>query len=346
MTKHAHAAGAQHSSFRIFGFSVFLTIASLVAVLLGKGLAALMTTAILIVVEVAFSFDNAVINARLLARLSSFWQKMFLTVGVLIAVLGMRIVFPILIVSLTAHLSWGEVLNLAFHHPSEYAHELEHAHTSIAAFGGAFLLMLALHFFFDDVREVLWLRRIEKHFQKLAKGWVPALITALVIGVMAILPINHDKSATLYAGALGIIVYSLMQLVTIGMEKFRKAEIKGDGKQRGVAALVTFLYLEVLDASFSFDGVIGAFAITNEVVLIAVGLGVGAMWVRSLTVFMVKRQTLGKYLYLEHGAHYAILILALLLLVSLLVAIPDLVAGLAGILLIGASIIASKKALV
>ncbi len=346
MTKNAHAAAAQHSSTRIFGISVFVTIASLVGVLFGKGFAAAMTTLILIVVEVAFSFDNAVINARLLARLSAFWQKMFLTVGVLIAVLGMRIVFPILIVSLTAHLGWGEVLNLAFHHPKEYAHELESAHTTISAFGGAFLLMLALHFFFDDVRKVLWLKRIEEKLQKIAKGWVPTLITVLVLGLMTALPANHHKSATLTAGLLGVVVYGAMHLVTVGMEKFRKKEMRGDGRQHGMAALVGFLYLEVLDASFSFDGVIGAFAITNEVILIAVGLGVGALWVRSLTVFMVKRQTLGKYLYLEHGAHYAILVLSLILLVSLLVTIPDLVAGVMGIVFIGASIIASKKAIV
>ena len=82
----------------------------------------------------------------------------------------------------------------------------------------------------------------------------------------------------------------------------------------GKAAFFMFLYLEVLDASFSFDGVIGAFAITNDIVLMALGLGIGAMYVRSLTVYLVRQGTLDDYVYLEHGAHYAIGALAVILL--------------------------------
>ena len=105
-----------------------------------------------------------------------------------------------------------------------------------------------------------------------------------------------------------------------------------------------FMYLELLDASFSLDGVLGAFAITSDVVLIVAGLGVGAVWVRSLTVFMVRRGTLEAYKYLEHGAHYAIAVLAVAMLLSAVYHIPEAITGLLGILLIGGSIVASIKA--
>ena len=89
-------------------------------------------------------------------------------------------------------------------------------------------------------------------------------------------------------------------------------------KATGKAGFFLFLYLEVLDASFSFDGVIGAFAITTDPILIALGLGlIGAMFVRSLTVFLVRKGTLADYVYLEHGAHWAIGALAVILLVGI-----------------------------
>ena len=333
------------SPLRIFWFSALVTLASTAAVLFGLGWQATLVTLILVAVEVTFSFDNAIINAKILAKMSPAWQKAFLTIGVVIAIFGMRVVFPILIVSLTAHLSWARVLDLALHHPAAYADKLEHAHVSIAAFGGAFLLMLALHFFVDETREVLWLARLERRLQQFSRVWAPALITLVAIGIMAALPANHHKAETLIAGALGIIVYGAMQLVTVLMGKLQKTEVHTSTHYVGMAALVSFLYLEVLDASFSFDGVIGAFAITNKVILIAAGLGIGALWVRSLTVYMVKRQTLGSYQYLEHGAHYAVLVLALILLVSLVVAVPDMVAGVTGIALIVASLVASRRVL-
>ena len=104
-----------------------------------------------------------------------------------------------------------------------------------------------------------------------------------------------------------------------------------------------FLYLEVLDASFSFDGVIGAFAITNDIVLMALGLGIGALYVRSLTVYLVRKGTLDDYVYLEHGAHYAIGALAVILLVTIQYEISELITGLIGVVLIGWSFWSSVR---
>jgi hypothetical protein len=334
-----------HSPLRIFGISGFLTVFGVLAVLLGMGVDAAVVTLILIAVEVAFSFDNAIINAKTLAKLSPRWQQAFLTVGMVIAVLGMRVIFPILIVSLSAHLSWSNVVDLALHHPHEYAHKLELAHPAIAAFGGGFLLMLALEFFIDDTRKVTWLKAIEKPLQQIAKIWVPGALSLVAVILVSLIPANHHQSTTLVAGILGIVTHTAIELIAHFFSAPEAAAGKTVKQLTGVAALTTFLYLEILDASFSFDGVIGAFAVTSKVVLIAIGLGIGALWVRSLTVFMVRKGTLGEYIYLEHGAHYTVAVLAFVLLLSIFLTIPDVLAGLVGIGFIGASIVASRQAI-
>jgi uncharacterized protein len=113
-------------------------------------------------------------------------------------------------------------------------------------------------------------------------------------------------------------------------------------KATGKAGFFLFLYLEVLDAAFSFDGVIGAFAITTDPILIALGLGlIGAMFVRSLTVFLVRKGTLADYVYLEHGAHWAIGALAVILLVGIGYHVDEIVTGLIGVAFIGAAFLSS-----
>ncbi|MGW1993508.1 DUF475 domain-containing protein, partial [Embleya sp. NPDC001921] len=102
-----------------------------------------------------------------------------------------------------------------------------------------------------------------------------------------------------------------------------------------------FLYLEVLDASFSFDGVVGAFAITQDLLMITLGLGIGAMYIRSLTVYLVRQGTLDDYVYLEHGAMYAIGALASILLVSIKWEIHEVITGLVGVGFIGVALVSS-----
>jgi hypothetical protein len=258
----------------------------------------------------------------------------------------MRVIFPILIVSLSAHLSWGTVLDLAFNHPKEYAEKLEHAHPAIAAYGGAFLLMLALEFFIDEKRKVLWLEYLEKPLQKLSDIWAPTLISVAAVLLVAFLPANHHQSTTIFAGLLGIGSHIAISLFTNLFGSRQKGkQTASAAKLTGTAALSMFIYLQILDASFSFDGVIGAFAITSDVILIGIGLGIGALWVRSLTVFMVKKGTLGNYIYLEHGAHYTVAVLAVILLIGTFFEVPDVLAGAAGFGLIGSAIIASRQAL-
>ncbi len=333
-----------HSPLRIFAFSAIATVAMLVLVLLGMGWSAFVVAAVLIIIETAFSFDNAIINAKVLARLSKFWQNMFLTVGILIAVFGMRVIFPVVLVMITADLNWNQVIDLALHHPDEYAHALEKANPTISAYGGAFLLMLALHFFLDGARDIHWLAAFEKRFQKLASPFSAPAIALVILSIFSFMPANPHPWDTFKAGVLGILTYMALHGVTTLIEKKNPVPTSGAkevAKLTGMAAFTTFLYLEFLDASFSFDGVIGAFAITSDVILIAAGLGVGALWVRSLTVFMVRRGTLNEYKYLDHGAHYTVLALAFVLLASAFVHLPEVVTGLLGLLFITASVISS-----
>ncbi len=333
-----------HSAFRIFGFSIIATIATLIGVAVGLGWNALFVTVILMIVELTFSFDNAIINAKILDRMSKKWQMIFLTVGIFIAIFGMRVVFPILIVSITAGLGWQTVLDLALNNPEKYAHYLEDAHPTISAFGGAFLLMLAFHFFFSDERDTMWVKSIERHLSKLTHWAWPAIVTTIMLFGFALLPINSHARTTFLAGGFGTLTYLAIHGAIRFIEKYQGLEAKNSAvKQVGLAAFMSFLYLEILDASFSFDGVIGAFAITSNVVLIAAGLGIGAIWVRSMTIFMVRRGTLNNFIYLEHGAHYTVFVLAIIMLTSALLRIPELVPGLAGIGIIGASIAASIR---
>jgi hypothetical protein len=336
----------RHSPLRIFAVSGAISLIALSLVYFYLGWQATLIALMLVIIELTFSFDNAIINARVLTTMSPFWQKMFMTIGIVIAVFGMRIVFPILIVMFTAGLSWGQVIGLALTQPDKYAQVLLHAHPSIAAFGGMFLLMLALHFFFDATRDIHWFVRIERPLQAFGTKWMNAVVCLVLLAIIVVAPFNHHQKETFVAGLIGIGTYLLIHIASeLFTKQHEKAEKKaGKELQRAaMAGLASFIYLEVLDASFSFDGVIGAFAVTKDVILIAVGLGVGALWVRSLTLFIVHRKVLHTYRYLEHAAHYVIGALACTLLLGLFYNIQEMFVGVVGIVVIVAAIISSMR---
>ena len=327
---------------KFFRISLIITIAAIVIAYFELGAAAAYTTIVLIAIEIAFSFDNAIINAKVLERLSAFWQKMFLTVGMVFAIVGMRFIFPILIVMVTANLPWSTVVDEALHDPAAYGEHLAAAHAAIASFGGAFLLTLTLYFFFDDARKDFWLKRFEKGLLKVGGTfWLPPLLSALTVIVVGYFA-GEERNTVLQAGLFGVVAYSAIKLLIDSLGKLAPKEQK---IYSGWPAFLAFMYLQILDASFSFDGVLGAFAITDKVLLIALGLGVGAIWVRSLTVYFVRHGTLNSYKYLEHGAHYAIFVLAAALLGSIYFEVPDAITGIVGIGVIVASFISSREAL-
>ena len=349
--------------FRTFGGSLVVAAAGLVLGYLYDSGTGLALAAILAVLEVSLSFDNAVVNATVLVRMSPFWQKIFLTVGVAIAVFGMRLVFPLLIVGITAKLNPVDAMRLALKNgdPNKhgtYGYLLHQAHPAIAAFGGMFLLMIFLNFVLED-RELTWLTWLERPLAKIGK--LDQLSVVIALGTLAVAAYTlgtsadtaeHDRISTvLIAGVLGLATYLLVN--GLG-ELFQEAgdddedeagEVAPKPKRTmhvvGKAAFFLFLYLEVLDASFSFDGVIGAFAITPDPIIIAIGLGIGAMFIRSLTVYLVRQGTLAEYEYLEHGAMWAIGALAVILLITIEYSVPELVTGLIGVGFIGAALISS-----
>jgi hypothetical protein len=299
---------------------------------------ALWIAAVLGVLEVSLSFDNAVVNATVLRNWNEFWRKLFLTVGILVAVFGMRLVFPLLIVSIATGLGLVDVWHMAVNTPDEYARALTSKHAEVSAFGGAFLLLVFLNFLFDEEKELHWLGWIEEKVGQFGSEGLAVLLTLLaVFGCMSLMP-PERQLPVLIAGVVGVIVYVGVDWLSGLLE-----EDPAVGKMIAQGSIGGFLYLEVLDASFSFDGVIGAFAITNDVVIIMLGLAIGAMFVRSLTVFLVHKGTLEEFVYLEHGAHYAIGILALIMFASVEYEIPEWFTGLSGIAFILVSLWSSVR---
>jgi len=315
--------------------------------------------AILAILEVSLSFDNAVINATVLQKMNPYWQRIFLTVGVLIAVFGMRLIFPLIVVTIAGHISPVEALSLALNHPHQYAIKLTQAHPAIAAFGGIFLFMIFLDFLFED-QEIKWLEPIERQLAKIGKLDQSSVIIALIFLIVASTTFaRHDAIKVMLSGAAGLATYLAVSSLSALFESEEQSVVgddkhadkdgaEDDGKSPvkvpaslARMGLFTFLYLEVLDASFSFDGVVGAFAITDMIFVIALGLGIGACYIRALTVYLVRKGTLAEYVYLEHGAHWAIGALAVLLFVTIRVNVPDLVTGLIGVGFIGAALVSS-----
>ncbi|MHC5699897.1 DUF475 domain-containing protein [Streptomyces tirandamycinicus] len=238
---------------RTFGWSFAVTAAGLAFAAWQWGWEAFGVVLILSILEISLSFDNAVVNAGILKKMNAFWQRIFLTLGILIAVFGMRLVFPVVIVAISAKVGPIEAVQLALDEPGRYEDLVTDAHPAIAAFGGMFLLMIFLEFILED-REIKWLAWLERPLAKL-----------------------------------------------------------------------------------------GAFAITNHIFWMALGLAIGAMYVRSLTVYLVRQGTLDDYVYLEHGAHYAIGALATILLITIQHQISEIITGLIGVVLIAASFLASVR---
>ena len=371
---------------RTFGWAFGITAVGLVGALILGGPEAFALVAILAVLEISLSFDNAVVNAGIVVRMNPFWQRMFLTVGVLIAVFGMRLVFPLLIVGVTAQLNPVDAVRLALEGgspetPGTYAALLTAAHPSIAAFGGTFLLVLFLDFVFED-REIRWLTWLERPLARIGQLDQVSVVIALLVLVGVAFGLSDDPATVLVSGVVGLVVYlavnglsSLFESASNDADDQAADDQEGEQVQPGIhgdadriaaavpkqseapmqggsgggqvktvagrAAFFLFLYLEVLDASFSFDGVIGAFAITQDIIVIAVGLGIGAFYIRSLTVFLVRQGTLNDYVYLEHGAHWAIGALAAILLIGIRFEVPELITGLVGVAFIGAAFASS-----
>lgn len=326
------------SLFRHYGGSLLLSIALIGFVGWKLGPIAMFIAVVLAMLEVTFSFDNAVINARILERMSPGWQKAFIWVGIPIAVFGVRVFLPLLIVSAISGQAVSYVADIALNDSARYGELLDEAHYVIATFGGVFLLMLALDFFFK-YKEIKWLKSFESILIKAGSLEGLTVIFAIIAIFISTLLVDakHDQEV-LVAGLAGMFVYLLLHSLNVLLARSGIAEKAQVAQKTFKAGLVGFIYLEVVDASFSLDSVIGAFAITKEIVIIGVGLGIGALFVRSMTLHMLRTKALDNYRYMEHGAHYAIIILAVLMILTLKYHIPEFITGSCGIVVIVASI--------
>ena len=306
-----------------FYSSLIVTIIGLTISFYYQSWAGLYITVLLAVLEVSLSFDNAVVNAKVLATMEPKWQKAFIYVGMPIAVFGMRLLFPILIVSIAGNMGYYETFDLALHNPDLYHEKLVANEKMIFAFGGSFLLMVFLDFFFDRERDIKWIKLIEdsnvvNRFSSVANI---ELIIAIAVGIFLAMKEGHNDITIAYFS--GVLLHSLLNSID--------DLLSTDSVKSGIVGL---LYLEILDASFSFDGVIGAFALSNDIFIIMIGLGVGAMFVRSLTLYFVEKKTLDNFIYLEHGAFYAIGALATIMFLKMFWHIPEAVTGSLGMLFI------------
>jgi hypothetical protein len=321
---------------RLFLYPTLATCVALVLVLFQSGASAFFIATLLIILEVTLSFDNAIVNAKVLKDMSPIWQTRFLTWGIAMAVVGTRVILPILIVSAVAMLSPIIVARIALSDPVAYSALLGDSHHAISAFGAAFLLMVSLKFFFDVEKQVHWIHQIERHLSRWGniEAIEVALVLTFLLTVSAFVP-SHGFTI-LTAGGIGIVLFIIMEGLTSVM-RAGSADITRNG-------IIGFMYLNTLDSAFSLDGVVGAFAITTDILTIAVGLGIGAYFVRTMTVYLVREGTMSTLMYLEHGAHWAIFGLGLSMAISLMIPVPQVVTAGVGLLFIGASYLSSVQA--
>lgn len=322
---------------RIFIGPVVVSVAALAAVYVWGGVGAFLLAALLSILEVTLSFDNAVVNAKVLAQMNDVWQQRFLTWGILIAVFGTRLVLPVIIVGIAAWISPWAAAQLALFEPEAYGALISESAHAISAFGGVFLLMVALKYFFDTGKHVHWIAWIERHLVRW--GRIEAIELSIALATLLMLSyISDNQAQVLTAGCIGLLTFVMMQGITSTLD------IKAGQVAAGAGGAVLFLYLNILDSAFSLDGVVGAFALTTAIPIIFVGLGIGAYFVRAITLFLVRRKTLDELRYLEHGAHWAILGLGLSMLVGIVYHVPEAVTGLIGLVFVTLAYFSSRRA--
>ncbi len=335
--------------FKYFKFATIAALAVFATLFLTVGYQAGISAAITVlylaatlsIVEVAVSFDNAVVNATHLHRMNAFWRKMFLTVGIAIAVFGMRFFLPLLIVAVIGDLSISESLALATDDGDKFAALIKESADSVHGFGGAFLLMVALTFFVDHEKDNHWIPALEKPLQwlgalsaKIKLNAVKAVEAAITLGFAAVVYEITGSKEFFLAAVVGVLVFYAIDIVKMLIEKLDE-RLQASKASWIAGGLGTFIYLEILDASFSFDGVIAAFAISNNLFVIAAGLGVGALFVRSMTIMLDETGTLKTFRFMENGAFVAILVLAATMFINLFYHLPEWFVAVTSVLSIG-----------
>jgi len=269
--------------------------------------AGLLTIIGLAVFEIITSIDNAIINANVLSTMSQKARKWFLLWGMLFAVFVIRGILPFLIIFLTdPSQSFTHVLGATFRGDEETAVVIEHSSRILLTGGGIFLVFLFFHWVFLEEKNFAF--TFEKVIQKQGV-WFYAIISILLTAIVWF-AINVNPSL-----AIGAVVGSTSFFIIHGVrEQAEKQEKRLQNTNNHMSDISKIIYLEILDATFSIDGVIGAFAFTFSVLLILIGNGIGAIVLRQLTVGNIER--IKQYKYLRNGAMYSIFILGTIMLLN------------------------------
>lgn len=296
----------------------------------------LLTILGLAVFEVVSSIDNAVINAEVLHTMQPKARRWFLLWGLLIAVFLIRGLLPWLIV-------WSSVpvlgpigaLTATFSGDPSVHKAIEEAAPFLLLAGGTFLILLFFHWLFVEPKN--YGLRAEKYFhRKSAWFYTVAALVLLVIAYAA-----KEGSAQLEFGA---VVGSTAFFITHGFKQSAEQEEQALATEvgKGRSDMSKILYLEVIDAVFSIDGVLGAFAFTLSVPLIILGNGLGALVVRQLTIGNIER--IKKYKYLKNGAMYSILVLGTIMLADGFgLHVPEWLSPIATFMIVGYFVVRSWK---
>jgi uncharacterized protein len=290
----------------------------------------------LIVFEVVNSVDNAIVNASVLKTMSMLWRKRFLLIGIITSVFLVRFILPLIIVWVSVPTIGAQDLFLAFLGQSEVAkNAIELQKPIILMFGGMFLVYLYLHWLFLENKETLFVER----FLKQKHGvWFFAFAAIILVLVMYL---SRANPMMMLAGAIGSATFFILYGLKQTAEESERNLVAGTS---GMSDLSKFVYLEVLDMTFSFDGVIGAFAFTINLVLILIGIGVGAIVVRELTIKGI--DTIAKYKYLKNGALTSIGFLGLFMMVEAFnIELPSVLPIIITFALIGVAFYMSRRAI-
>lgn len=245
--------------------------------------------------ELITSVDNAVINAEVLSTVHQRMRRWFLTWGILFAVFVMRGVLPLIIVMLSQPgIGVWEAITFTLSGTTA----VEASTSVLLVTGGVFLVFVFLHWLFIEPK--IYGLHAERFFHRLNVWFYAVVSVFLVVLVWYAISINAILA---FGAVLGSTVFFIVHGFRLNAEKMEHEMMH----KKGMSDWSKILYLEAIDASFSIDGVIGAFAFTFSVPLIILGNGLGAIAVRQLTVANIGR--IKKYKYLKHGAMYSIFIL-------------------------------------
>lgn len=250
----------------------------------------------LVVFEVVSSVDNAIVNAHVLKTLPEKYRKIFLVWGLFLAVFVVRGLLPFLIVwMVNPSLSIVEAFTFAFSGDPQITEYVEKSKPILLLGGGVYLFLVFLAWLFLEEKKYAFL---VEHFIHRRGAWFYAISSIALTAVTWIaLKVNPILALSASIGASAF-------FITDGFKKNAEDQEKKLLIDTGMSAWSKILYLEVLDASFSIDGVVGAFAFTVSVPLILIGNGIGAFIVREMTIRGI--DVIAKFAYLKNGAMYSI----------------------------------------